>query len=429
MNGGMLMKDPAYKKYLALLLCLIMTLATLLSSCGAPEEEEAEIPAPPSNLLTGETAEEGYDESASDRRVAAFVVENTPDARPQWGLDDENYSPDIVLQGEVEGGITRTLWMYADYNKLPEIIGPTRSARPPYIKFANLFDSIFIHWGMSHSKGDYVGATTIFNRYHVDHINQMTLDDKEGMYGRDQTRAVSAEHRGIIYGEKVPATIANEGFRTEPEKYSELCFNFKSEPVSDTSATNVGVTYSERSFDETYWTYNEEDGMYHTSSFENDFARKNLLVLYDDTEYITKYDYQGGGGGAVTYCDYKLAGGKAQLFSEGTVKDIEWKVEDGKLLLIDPEVKIETVEDLEAMEANNKAIWKAHYSEDVEEPAVDEEGNELPYNRTVLVVPELEEDQEQEDILSDIYAIQQLNVGKTWIGWVSRNNGCKVSVS
>ena len=90
MNGGMLMKDPAYKKYLALLLCLIMTLATLLSSCGAPEEEEAEIPAPPSNLLTGETAEEGYDESASDRRVAAFVVENTPDARPQWGLDDEN---------------------------------------------------------------------------------------------------------------------------------------------------------------------------------------------------------------------------------------------------------------------------------------------------------------------------------------------------
>jgi len=135
-----------------MLLCVTMVGTTLLASCGEPEPEE---PAPlPSNSLTGFTTADGYDESADDRRVVAFVVENTPDARPQWGMDDENYSPDIVLQGEVEGGITRMLWFYADYEKLPEIIGPTRSARPPYIRFSELFDAIFIHWGMSHSKGD-----------------------------------------------------------------------------------------------------------------------------------------------------------------------------------------------------------------------------------------------------------------------------------
>ena len=35
----------------------------------------------------------------------------------------------------------------------------------------------------------------------------MKLDDKEGMYGRDQSRAVNVEHRGIIYGDKVPEEI------------------------------------------------------------------------------------------------------------------------------------------------------------------------------------------------------------------------------
>ena len=81
-------------------------------------------------------------ESAIGKRPAAFMVENTPPARPQWGMDDPQYSPDIILEGEVEGGITRTMWLFADYNALPKIIGPMRSARPPYVRFSELFDAI-----------------------------------------------------------------------------------------------------------------------------------------------------------------------------------------------------------------------------------------------------------------------------------------------
>ena len=32
--------------------------------------------------------------------------------------------------------------MYADYTAVPSQIGPMRSARPPYIKFSELFDAI-----------------------------------------------------------------------------------------------------------------------------------------------------------------------------------------------------------------------------------------------------------------------------------------------
>ena len=115
------MKKSIYRKFSVIALIFILSMAAVLSGCKAEEPVE-EPPPPPSDPLTGALVEDGFDESALNRRIVAFVVENTPDARPQWGLDDENYSPDIVLQGEVEGGITRTLWFYTDYNKLPEVI-------------------------------------------------------------------------------------------------------------------------------------------------------------------------------------------------------------------------------------------------------------------------------------------------------------------
>ncbi len=391
------MKTKKYRLSLVMLLIITMVGTLVLSACGKKEDELP--PTPPHNSLTGELVEDGYDKAAGDRRVAAFVVENSVDARPQWGLDDPEYSPDIVLQGEVEGGITRTLWFYADYEKLPEIIGPTRSARPPFIKFSELFDSIFIHWGMSHSKGDYVGATTVFNKDNVDHINQMTLDDQEGMYGRDQTRSTAVEHRGIIYGDKVPATIKNEGFRTSPKEYTTLFFNEEAAPVSETSADTVNVQFSERADEVTTWKYNAEDGKYHTDSFDNDFVRDNLLILYDNTEYITKDNYQGGGmGSSVTYCDYKLTGGEGKIYSQGTVKDIEWTIEDGKLILKDPSVNIE-------------------------EAKKDKE------SKAIIITPEPEEGEDEEAAEARAYAVQPLNKGKTWIGWISRNNGGSVSES
>ena len=417
------MKEINRKRLLVMLLCVTMIGTMLLSACGAEQEEE-EPPAPPSNALTGQTEEEGYDATADDMRVAAFVIENAPDARPQWGLDDPNYSPDIVLEGEVEGGITRTLWFYADYRKMPEIIGPTRSARPPFIKFSEFFDSIFVHWGMSHSKGDYVGATTVFKRDKVDHINQMTLDDQEGLYGRDTTRYVNVEHRGIINTAALPKTIENEGIRTTPEEYTKLYFNVEEIPAGEEAATQVGVTYSDRAFEGTYWTYNEEDGLYHCSDFDNDFVRENLLVLYDKTEYITKEGYAGPGStGSVTYCDYKLKGGKGKYFSKGTVKDIEWEVEDGNLILKDPSIDAAT-----AQTANEEA--KAAAKE-----AAGEDGEIQPYNKYTIVSPEPEEAEEgeeakemtEEEILANSYVMLNLNKGKTWIGWISNNNGGSVT--
>jgi hypothetical protein len=60
---------------------------------------------------------------ARGRSVLAVKIENTPDARPQVGLD----VADVVYEEEVEGGITR---FWAVFNSAaPDAVGPIRSVR------------------------------------------------------------------------------------------------------------------------------------------------------------------------------------------------------------------------------------------------------------------------------------------------------------
>lgn len=78
--------------------------------------------------------------------------------------------------------------------------------------------------------------------------------------------------------------------------------------------------------------------MYHSSDYQTDVARKNILVLYDNTEYVVKDNYKGSGR-SETYCEYKLAGGTGKLATMGTITDITWSVENGMLVLKDSQGK------------------------------------------------------------------------------------------
>lgn len=280
-----------------------------------------------------------YNKSAVDKRPVAIVVENASQARPQWGIDDEKYAPDIIVEGEVEGGESRMLWLYADYTKLPSQVGPIRSARPPFIKFSELFDSIFIHWGQSSSKGDYVGADTVFRQDNVDHINQMAYDNSVKLFARDKSRNVSTEHTGILYGDKVDDAVKKAGFRTDVNKNKFTVFSFyeKERAAGEQPCNTLSVKFSSRTYTRD-WTYNSQDRMYHTSDYKTDVRRKNLLVLFDETQYVVKSNYKGSGR-SETYCDYKLSGGTGKLAALGSVTDINWSVENGKLVIKDAQGK------------------------------------------------------------------------------------------
>lgn len=136
------------------------------------------------NIINPLTGERGFSEAAVGKRPVAFMINNAPAARPQWGL----CTPDIVFEGLVEGGATRMMWVYADAEKIPEKIGSMRSARHDFLEIAESLDAVFVHWGGSTYAYD---AMKERNPAHIDGIYI-------GSYShRDNTRNTPIEHRGL----------------------------------------------------------------------------------------------------------------------------------------------------------------------------------------------------------------------------------------
>jgi len=83
------------------------------------------------------------DASINDRPVTAVMIENSPDARPQSGLNQAG----VVFEAVAEGGITRFLTLFQDTT--PNYLGPVRSVRPYYIQWLMGFDAAVAHVGGS----------------------------------------------------------------------------------------------------------------------------------------------------------------------------------------------------------------------------------------------------------------------------------------
>ena len=313
-------------------LILVFVLAATLFGCSkkagdvTPEPTTAATTTekvwPSYNPLTGE---DDYDSKAVGKRPVAIVVENLSPARPQWAIG----SSDIIVEGEVEGGISRMLWLYADYTKVPEKVGPIRSARPSYVKFSEYFDAIYIHWGGSHNNKGYKGGYTV--------IKEDKVSDFDGMkggilFGRDNTRRVSSEHRGILHGDKIPQAIKEKGYRTnlKDKKFSELRFNKKITDPGEGDAKNVNCTFSSRT-DTRKFTYSEKDKKYHTNDWKTDVKFQNVIILMDETKYIT-VPYKGA---STTYLNYKYKGGKGYYISNGKQTEITWKVKKNRIYFKD----------------------------------------------------------------------------------------------
>lgn len=290
----------------------------------------------PKNPLTGES---GFNESAVDKRPVAVVVENeysTASVKPQWGIKQA----DIVLEGESEFS-TRMLFFYADYSSIPKQVGPTRSARPPFIYFSQLFNAIFIHAGLSHSGGGYVGADDVFASKNIDHINLLSLSEGGKYFGRDYSRTSTVEHTGFLNGENVEALLNEKKINTtlNTAKFTSLSFNEKARELSDNAALKVGFKWSSNCPKNAVFTYNKESHKYTTADFDSKFGTsgaewENLILLLDKTQYVVKENYKGSGK-SETYCNYELSGGTGLICSEGTSVEISWGVSDSKLWMKD----------------------------------------------------------------------------------------------
>lgn len=308
-----------FVKIISLILALVFITGTFSGCGGEKEPETTEAPSTTvpvteetviRNPLTGES---GYNEKLLNNRPVMIVVENHPDARPQWGLT----SSDIVWEMVAEGGITRMLLMYADASRIPEKVGPVRSARHYFVDIAEGFDAIFVHFGFSPY------AKSQIANHGVNNINGLY----DNYFSRDRSRGVSSEHTAYTTDENIAKAIADKNYRTEiKDSYkSPFKFNKKTKELSGGSCNELVASYSSGY---TYTlTYDAQNKVYLSSLNGNKFVDsegtqqnfENVILCY------TSISSMGDSKGRV---NFDLSEGKGIYASNGTYESITWKKGD-----------------------------------------------------------------------------------------------------
>lgn len=318
------MKNKQIIKLTAAMLCIIIS-ALCLFACGKDTKDfENETTSEPTtegkpanyNPLTG-IADLGAD--AIGKRPVAIMVENHPQARPQWGL----CTPDIVIEGEVEGGITRMMWIYSDVSNVPKI-GPTRSARHDYVELAEGLDAIYVHFG---------GSDLAYEKIKTDKVNDVDGITDGSYFARDKSRNVATEHTAYTTGENILKAISKKEYRTDVDSKYSAPFKFADKKTTLTGgACNSVLAVFSNDYKHTF-KYNSEDGLYYNymnSAEMKDAAGKtmaveNVLILY--TNVVGPID-------AAKHVDWDLKGGKGVFISNGTYENITWtKGDDAKSML------------------------------------------------------------------------------------------------
>jgi Protein of unknown function (DUF3048) N-terminal domain/Protein of unknown function (DUF3048) C-terminal domain len=260
------------------------------------------------------------------RPVTGFMIENSPDARPQAGLKDAG----IVYEAIAEGGITRFLALFQETR--PGHIGPIRSVRPYYLDFLMPFNA-----GIAHAGGSPEALSDI-KALGVKDLDQFA---NSGSYQRVSNRF--APHNLYTDFDKIDALNAKKGFTSSTFS----SFGRKEEKAAATptakainfniSSTLYNVRYD---YDATNNLYlRSEGGTPHRDEKSGTQITPKVVIalvmnrgIASDGQH-TKYGTTGSGhvflfqDGIVTEGTWRKADRKAQFSFEDTA---------GKALLLNP---------------------------------------------------------------------------------------------
>ncbi|PID20247.1 hypothetical protein CSV61_15670 [Sporosarcina sp. P3] len=293
-----------------------------LGGCSSKDQSEPEEPEKKQNPIEVSSFTGEITDGINNRPIVA-TISNIPAARPQSGLADA----DQIYEFLAEGQVTRYAALFQ--SKVPDQIGPIRSARDYFVHLAEGMDAFYIAHGYSPD------AKKLLDDRVVEHINGISHDGT--LFERSADRR--APHNSYISKEHIAEAFslvnASEKITAQPS------FSFlnpdESDKIGDIAST-VQVSYSsDPNFISTY-TYDQEENRYYRSVNGIDTVDKlnerrielaNIIVMEMDHQTV---DQQG-----------RLAidlesGGQAMLFHEGIAKTIEWQNRDGFLTPVDQDL-------------------------------------------------------------------------------------------
>lgn len=321
------------KKWIALLLALVMALS--LAACGKtaetssvseapavsstpvsepesePEPEPEPEPVAPAytNPLTGEAVESDI----SGNRPLAVMLNTLKKALPQSGCG----SADMLFEIPEEGGITRIMAVFQDPTGVGDI-GTVRSTREYFVSMAMGLDAVLAHAGASYS------AKAILEEEGYTTLNFMSHGD---LYWRDADRKsrLGTEHSLYTSSDNLQNYLAETDTirSTHEDGYvSSFSFTDNGTPAGGSAATDVTVSFS--GYKDTHFVYDADTGKYMVYAFDEPYTDANsgeqvgvTNVLVLPTAQSTKEDGQ--------LQEFDLSGGTGYFICGGSYVEINWK--------------------------------------------------------------------------------------------------------
>ena len=276
---------------------------------AAPEPTPASTPAStPEPAALSKTTGLPYE---GDYKPVMIVIENSPAARPQLGLQ----TADIVYEVPVEGSITRFVCVFSD--NVPEEVMPVRSARMPFLYIQHEWDAIFMHFGGS--KGD--SDTNVYNSDLYDDIN-IVLDG----LGKGHDYYYRTSDKSAPHNVKGKVQEAQKLYDYEPKP---LAWLFDSEVTyAGDTANEISLSMCSGKDDFVSYVYSPEADVYLRSMQGKPFLSaetgeqvsvKNVIVQYSTYKSASqgrKLWKLVGEGNADFYIGGKLVNGRWERSSE-----------------------------------------------------------------------------------------------------------------
>jgi hypothetical protein len=242
------------------------------------------------------------------RAAVALKVENSPEARPQSGLEDA----DVVYEEIVEGGITRFMAIFhcTDVKK----VGPIRSARFDDPKIAKPYTRILA----------FSGGNSIVER-ELAAQDMIALQENDGGGSLYRVPAGVLELHNLFADtakiRKLPPSKKARGPRTD-------LFNFGPVPDTAKKARRVEIHFTASNTIEWRWKSGKwqrfEAGAPFQSATDGQISTPNLLIQEVEVNNSQKIVDVAGNPSP----DINLMGkGKALLFRDGKVLKGTWTIE------------------------------------------------------------------------------------------------------
>ena len=176
----------------------------------------------------------------SDGPILVVKIDDTPAAHPQAGLEDA----DVIYVEQVEGGLTRLAAVFS--SKIPDVIGPVRSARISDIELLEQYGRVAFAYSGAQSK-----LLPVIAEANLENLGAQRQG--RDIYANDPARL--APTAMMLQAKTLMAKVATQGSFIAMSK--NIGWNFGEGPETGTAVSSVKVSWPASSYDIT-WSLSEK---------------------------------------------------------------------------------------------------------------------------------------------------------------------------